>query len=299
MKINVAAISMCNEKTWLDGKLTYHYPLPGMSREEVEHIADWYIDLEVSLLRKAARRGARIACLPEHAVEVGKWLHTVDEPLRHEVACRVWERNLSALCDVAKSENLVIVGGCCEPDSDGQHYYNSAPVIDNHGSHLGSYRKVQLTDGECQWLTRGRELPVFETEYGRLGVFICWDIVFPEVTQTLAHAGADLLLQPTYGHSGHQADAMAMTRAHDAVCPLVVAMWNGASCIFDKDGRKLASARRTRDADDIIPHQIVMAEIDPTAPRAWIDSEDLRATLFAQRQLHAYEPMWQPKGVMT
>jgi predicted amidohydrolase len=270
-----------------------------MSREEVERIVDWYIDLEVTLLRKAAGRGARIACLPECAVDVGKWLRTVGEPLRGEVARQTWDKNLAALCDVAREEQLVIVGGCPEPDPDAGRYYNSAPVIDKDGRHLGSYRKVQLTDGECEWLTRGSELPVFETEYGRLGVFICWDVMFPEVTQTLACQGADLLLQPTYGHSGPQADAMAMTRAHDAVCPLVVAMWNGASRIFDKDGRLLARAHRTRDADGIIPHQIVMAEADPTAPRQWLDAGNLREMFRAQRQHHAYEPMWRERELRS
>ena len=134
MEIYVAAISMCNEKAWVDGTLTYHYPQPGMSRREVEQAVDWYIDLELSLLRKAARRGARIACLPEHAVEVGKWLRTVEEPLRREIAQQVWERNVAALSEVATGEELVIVGGGTE--AEGGHYYNSAPVIDSDGSYL-------------------------------------------------------------------------------------------------------------------------------------------------------------------
>ena len=72
-------------------------------------------------------------------------------------------------------------------------------------------------------------------------------------------------------------------------------MWNGASRIFDKDGRLLARAHRTRDADGIIPHQIVMAEVDPTAPRPWLDADNLREMFRAQRQHHAYEPMWRER----
>lgn len=296
MKTKVASISMCNEKAWVDGKLTYHYSLPEMTRAEVERIADFYIEKAVTLLTKAAEEGAKIACLPEVAVEIGKWLRSVEGGVRHEVAKATWEKNLAALRDLARHHDLVIVGGAVEPGSDANTYYNSAPVIDNRGEYLGSYRKVQLTDEECEWLTRGREFPVFETPHGKLGVFICWDIIFPECTQTLAHNGADLLLQPTYGHSGPQADAMAATRAHDAVCPLVVAMWNGQSRIFDRDGKTLASAHRTRDYQGIIPDQIVYAEVDPTAPRQWCGHQDLREALFRQRQTHAYAPMWGPEG---
>lgn len=293
MNVKVAAIGMCNEKSWVDDKLTYFYARPGMPPQEVRGIADWYIDLAVELLTVAAANGAKIACLPEHAVDIRLWLAQTPEPQRRQVSIYAWNKQLDVLAALARKLDMVIVGGCAEPDEQDDCYYNSAPIFDRDGSFLGAYRKVQLTEGETRWLRRGRSLPVFPTDYGRIGALICWDIMFPEITQTLAVQGAQLLLHPTYGHSGHQADFMAATRAYDAACPLVVAMWNGAACVFDKDGRKLAFASRTRDYRGLIPHQIVYAEVDPTTPRRWNDDcPDYRQMIQRERQIAAYQPLY-------
>ena len=58
MPVKVAAICMSNEKAWEGEKLTYFYARPGMSAEEVERIAAWYVDKTVLLVEKAASEGA-------------------------------------------------------------------------------------------------------------------------------------------------------------------------------------------------------------------------------------------------
>ncbi len=292
MTVRVAAIAMTNEKAWRDGKLDYFYSRPGMRRDEVEQIAAFYLDKTVRLVEQAAAHGARMVCLPENTIEINKWLKSVEPPLRFDVARWNWKRLLETLSDTSRRCRCVIVACANEPDGD--RMYNAAAVLDDRGNYLGSYRKVQLTDGELEWLHRGETLPVFPTPWGKIGIFICWDIIFPEISQTLAMNGADILFQPTYGHAGHQADAMAMTRAHDAVCPLVVAMWNGASRIFDKDGKLLARAHRTRDRHALIPDQILYADLAPTEPRAWIDMADTRAALRRQRQWQLFGPLAAP-----
>jgi predicted amidohydrolase len=77
-------------------------------------------------------------------------------------------------------------------------------------------------------------------------------------------------------------------RAHDAVCALLVSMWNGGSRVFDKNGRMLARAHWTRDADGIIALQITIAEVDPISPRKWVSCPDLRRLFANERQPHVY-----------
>jgi predicted amidohydrolase len=293
MKTKVAAVSISNEKEWDGDTLRYHYSNPDMSEAEAMAVGDLYHQFVDDLVNKAADDGAKIICLPEHTIEVHQWLRTVsDEKRKFELVHANWDRLKAHLSDLAKARGVVLVAGTYEPEED--RMYNAAAVVDADGSYLGSYRKVQLADGEDRILARGDSLPVFSTAYGRVGVFICWDIMYPEITQTLMLNGAQILLQPTYGHAGHMADPMAQTRAHDAVCPLVVSMWNGNSRVFDCDGRMLARAHRTRDWHNLIPHQITSAEVDIGAPRDWIVHADLQQYFKESRQWKTFGPMAGP-----
>lgn len=75
--------------------------------------------------------------------------------------------------------------------------YNAAVLIDRCGKAAGTYRKVHPFASEKTWCRAGCDLPVFDTEIGRLGIMICWDTAFPEVARALALKGADLLVVST------------------------------------------------------------------------------------------------------
>ena len=289
MLIKVASICMTNEKEWVDGKLRYWYAQPEMTEQQVDATAQFYLDKAVRLIEKAASNGAKMACLPEVTIEIGKWLRTVSPAQRMAVARRWWARMIETVGPVARRAGMVVI--ICGVEPQGEDLFNSAAVIGDDGRLIGCYHKVHLTSGEAQWLKRGESFPVFDTRFGKAGVFICWDVIYPESTQALGLNGAQILFQPTYGHSGSMADPMARVRAHDAVCPLVVSMWNGQGVIIDRDGKILAEAERTRDWTDIIPDQIIYAEVDPTAPRKWLGFEDTKAGLIAERQWKTYGPL--------
>ena len=90
----------------------------------------------------------------------------------------------------------LIVGGFCELGDDGL-LYNSAAVVDAMGV-VAVYRKTHLWDREKLIFAAGTaEPPVLETAFGRLGVLICYDLEFPELTRALALRGADLIVVPT------------------------------------------------------------------------------------------------------
>ena len=70
--------------------------------------------------------------------------------------------------------------------------YNAAAVVSG-GKVLGSYRKVHPFDSEKVWCTPGNDYPVFDTDFGKLGVMICWDSAFPEVARIYALKGAQAI----------------------------------------------------------------------------------------------------------
>jgi 5-aminopentanamidase len=94
------------------------------------------------------------------------------------------------------ADRAVVVGGFCEEGSDGL-LYNSAALVDRSGV-LAVYRKVHLWDREKVVFEPGGEPPpVIETAVGRIGVLICYDLEFPEMTRMLALASAELVTVPT------------------------------------------------------------------------------------------------------
>ena len=93
-------------------------------------------------------------------------------------------------------------------------YYASAAVIDRTGNIVGVYRKTQLTVGEYEngyeW---GDELPVFDLDFGKVGVLICWDLWFPEAIRGLRLNGAEVIAYPIAGTTFAHFDTMWKARA--------------------------------------------------------------------------------------
>ena len=87
-------------------------------------------------------------------------------------------------------------GGFCERGDD-DRLYNSAAVADATGV-LAVYRKLHLWDTEKQVFTPGStQPPVLDLAGGRLGIVICYDLEFPELTRSMALRGAEMLVVPT------------------------------------------------------------------------------------------------------
>lgn len=75
--------------------------------------------------------------------------------------------------------------------------YNSAALVDGRGLRA-VYRKAHLWDAEHKFFTPGSAPPpVIDTAVGRIAMMICYDLEFPEMTRSVALAGADLLAVPT------------------------------------------------------------------------------------------------------
>nr|WP_299240637.1 carbon-nitrogen hydrolase family protein [uncultured Halomonas sp.] len=101
-----------------------------------------------------------------------------------------------AVANIARHHGLHIAFGMAERDSQGI-LYNTAVLLDDKGAQLGTYRKRQLWDREHDYFRPGDTYCVLDTRIGRIGLMICYDNEFPEVSRALAQQGAQLILSPT------------------------------------------------------------------------------------------------------
>jgi predicted amidohydrolase len=83
----------------------------------------------------------------------------------------------------------------------GDLVFNTAPLFDRDGALVGTYSKSQLFDPEEEaGVTPGIGFPVFRTDFGWVGIIICYDSWFPEPARLLAYKGAELILFPNAGY---------------------------------------------------------------------------------------------------
>lgn len=153
------------------------------------------------MIREAAGGGAKIVCTTECFLD-GYAIADKSIPLDSYRALgepipdgKYFRR----LADLARELRIHLIAGMLEADGDMR--YNTAVVIGPDGNLIGKYHKQRL-DHEAVRNTAGREAPVFETEYGKLGVMICADRRTPGIVRTLCDNGADFLICPSGGMFG-------------------------------------------------------------------------------------------------
>ena len=110
------------------------------------------------------------------------------------LAERVPGHAVSFLAGKAAEFNVHIAFGMPVKEKVESILYNAVVVVGPDGELLGDYRKLHLRGEERLAFRAGYRLPIFETEFGRLGVMIGWDLAFPEVARSLTLDGADLIV---------------------------------------------------------------------------------------------------------
>lgn len=111
---------------------------------------------------------------------------------------------LNAICKAAKKQETYILAGSIPEKHDGKTH-NSSFFINPEGEIIGVHRKIHLFDidvpdaisfKESQTLTAGNNVTVIDTELGKIGICICYDIRFPELLRLMALEGAELIIVP-------------------------------------------------------------------------------------------------------
>jgi predicted amidohydrolase len=206
-----------------------------------------------------------LLCLPEGITVVGngKTYAEASEPVPGPTT--------RTLGELAKRLNSYIVAGLYERV--GSVVYNTAVLIGRDGELKGYYRKTHLPREEVEGgITPGDDYPVFETDFGKVGLMICWDVQFPEPARALALKGAEILLLPIWGGS----EVLAKARAIENHVFLISSSYDMKTFIVNPAGEVLA------DASEEVPVVLADLHLDRKIVQPWLG--DMKARTWIERR---------------
>ncbi|MFZ3561937.1 carbon-nitrogen hydrolase family protein [Streptomyces sp. BH055] len=171
------------------------------------------------------------------------------------------------LADLARETGVWLVPGTVYERGDDGLIYNTAPVYSPDGERVAAYRKI-FPWRPYETTASGTEFVVFDMPgYGRVGLSICYDAWFPEVTRHLAWQGADLVLNLVRTPTVDRAQELVLARANAIVNQVAMASVNaaqpdgiGRSVVVDPEGRVRAEAESAT-------HQLVTDVLDLSEAR--------------------------------
>ena len=159
----------------------------------------------IQMIKESKNQGADLAVLPE----------MFNCPYENEKFIEYAERledsqTLKEIAEIAKEENIHVLAGSVpelvkDDNEDTESIYNTAVFFDNNGKQLGKHRKMHLFDidvkgkiyfKESDTLSAGNDFTIINTDLARIGIGICYDIRFVELSRIIALEGAEILIFP-------------------------------------------------------------------------------------------------------
>jgi len=209
---------------------------PGMGLEEA-----------VALLRQEDAFATDLVVLPEYWRGL-EYPEPLDGP------------TINAVAQAARACRMYVVCPIDRLDHDGRRL-NSAVLIDRLGQPVGVYDKYFPYWDELRWqppVLPGAAIPVFETDFGRLGLATCFDMNFPEVWKKLAEQGAELVAWTSEVSGGLSLQSQAIANhfyivTADKTCDCSVFDITGQRIFYEK-APGLNVSRFTLDLDRGIYH---------------------------------------------
>jgi predicted amidohydrolase len=221
---------------------------PGLSRrlEELTAIIDRMADAS----RQKYGRGVDLAILPETSLTGEAYGDALSRsvPFAGEVA-EVFGRA------ARRNRCYIVVGTYLREAGHPRRCSNAGVLVNRAGEAAGIYRKVHLVvaaDGKTMegGSAPGREQPVFDCDFGKLGIQICYDMEFDSGWREAAVKGAEIIAWPTQSPQTAQPAARAAANR----CHIVSSTWRHNASIFDPTGKIAAQIRP--------PEQVLVHEID-------------------------------------
>jgi len=273
--VKVAAVQICGyDKT--DSPRPEYHPAEAM----------------IPYIQRAAKDGAQLVVFPEYV-------------LGH---IRVPGEETRVISRAAAAQRIYVIVGCWEQYDDGT-FANTALLFDRRGEIAGKYHKthaaVDRFEGEPPWskppsgkdkqwflrndpewiMQRGNELPIFELDFGTIGILTCYDGWFPESFRVLSLKGAEVIVWIN-GRRGTVEDFIVksvMFQSHVAMVCTNQA-YGGGTMIADWPTQILA---RCPDREEAYITETIRLDRIRTARR--------NSRNFQQRRPELYEPLVSPR----
>ncbi len=265
-------------------------------------------------VRRAARDGAQIVCLPE--LFRAQYFCQREDIALFDLAEPIPGESTDRLGRAAREEGVTVIASLFERRAPGL-YHNTAATLGPDGAILSLYRKMHIPDDplyyEKFYFTPGDlGFRAYDTAVGRIGTLVCWDQWYPEGARLTAMQGANVLFYPTaigwhphekarYGEAQYDA-WQTIQRGHAIANGVYVAAPNrvgiehgdirgnraegpglefwGGSFIADPFGRVIAQASHDRE-------EILTAEIDLTQ----LEEQRRNWPFLRDRRIDAYGPI--------
>lgn len=114
---------------------------------------------------------------------------------------------VTQMCALAKRLHVNLIPGTFHRKSASGKYYNTELFINRNGEIIGHYDKIHLMKAmnydESKDVEAGNTSAVFDTDIGRVGMMVCYDLRFPELARGMVQAGADIIFVPAFWPAGN------------------------------------------------------------------------------------------------
>jgi predicted amidohydrolase len=241
------------------------------------------------IVTNAKRAGAELVVFPEMSLTG----YVIRDEI-YELAERIPGPSTRTMEEVAKKNKIYVVFGMPETSAKTEATLHNSAVLVGPEGFIGKYHKMYLPTHsifeEKRYFRPGYETAVFDTDLGKLGLIICYDIYFPEVTRLTRLNGAELIIcisaSPGVRRSFFEVLTVARAIENTAFLAFVnlagiqdgLQFWGG-SRLIGPSGRVLAQAKY--DEDDFVMSQVNYPDI--RSIEAFVPTlRDLRPELFEQ-----------------
>lgn len=254
------------------------------------------LEMIETAVTRAGEKGVDLVILPELSLTG----YVVRDQI-YELAEEIPGPSTRTIQGIARDQSIHVIFGMPEKSREGQAILHNTAVFVGPKGYIGKYRKMYLPTHsvfeEKRYFRPGYDVPVFKTELGKIGLLICYDIYFPEVTRLARLEGAQLTVCISASPAVRRSFFEILTAARAVENTTFLAFVNlvgvedglqfwGGSRLVGPNGRVLAQAKYDEE-------EFVISEVDYTDIRpfeAFVPTlKDLRPELFDKLKKRAEE----------